>query len=55
MSEPEIRKQISMFMPLSWWKAIRDEAAKRRCSMTELTREWIGPHIKKLMRKRGRK
>jgi hypothetical protein len=46
----EIRKQISLFMPLSEWKAIRQEAARRRIPMTELCRRWMKPRLEDLRR-----
>lgn len=51
MSLPEIRKQISIFLPLSEWQAIRMEAARNKMPVTELCREWMRPNIAKLMRK----
>lgn len=44
----EIRKQISIFVPISDWRAIRDEAARRRIPITELCRRWIRPHVRRL-------
>ena len=55
MLEPEFKKQMPIFVPLSWWKAIRDEAAKRRCNMSDLMRGWIAPHVKQLLKKRGKR
>lgn len=37
----ELRKQLSIFMPLSDWKAIRNEAARLHIPMTELCRRWM--------------
>ncbi len=45
---PELRKQISIFVPLSDWKAIRHEAARKRIPMTELCRRWMKPEINQL-------
>ncbi len=50
MAVAEIRKQISIFVPLSDWKALRAEAARRRVPMTELCRRWIGPELRRLQR-----
>lgn len=50
MSSP-IRKQISMFVPLSDWKALRAEAARRRTSMTDLCRTWMEPSMADLRRR----
>lgn len=44
----EFRKQISLFVPLSEWKAIRQEAARRRIPMTELCRRWMKPGLDEL-------
>ncbi|MCA9075389.1 MAG: hypothetical protein KDA93_10170 [Planctomycetaceae bacterium] len=48
MPTPEIRKQISIFVPISDWKAIRQEAARKRIPMTELCRQWMHPSLTKL-------
>ncbi|MCA9025389.1 MAG: hypothetical protein KDA86_09280 [Planctomycetaceae bacterium] len=48
MSTPELRKQISIFVPLSDWKVIRQEAAQRRIPMTELCRQWMHPSLDRL-------
>jgi hypothetical protein len=45
MANVELRKQISIFVPLSDWKAIRHEAARRRIPMTELCRRWMKPDL----------
>lgn len=44
----EIRKQISIFVPISDWRAIRLEAARRRIPITELCRQWMRPHVREL-------
>jgi len=46
----ELRKQISIFVPLSDWKAIRGEAARQNIPMTELCRRWMKPELTKLRR-----
>jgi hypothetical protein len=46
----ELRKQISLFVPLSEWKAIRQEAARQRIPMTELCRRWLKPGLDELRR-----
>lgn len=51
MSQLEIRKQISIFVPLSDWRAIRQEAARLRIPMTELCRRWMRPEIVQLRRR----
>lgn len=47
-SRQEFRKQISIFVPLSDWKAIRYEAARKRIPMTELCRRWMKPEMSRL-------
>jgi hypothetical protein len=51
MSSLELRKQISIFVPLSVWKAIRLEAARRRIPMTELCRRWMQSDLEELQRR----
>ena len=46
----ELRKQVSLFMPISDWKAIRMEAARQNIPMTELCRRWMKPELTKLRR-----
>jgi len=41
----ELRKQISIFVPISDWRAIRLEAARLRIPVTELCRQWMRPHV----------
>lgn len=42
------RKQISIFLPLADWKALRLEAAAQRIPMTELCRRWMEPGLRTL-------
>jgi hypothetical protein len=44
----EKQKQISMFVSLSDWLAIRQEAARQKIPMTELCRRWLKPGIEEL-------
>lgn len=53
MSTAELRKQISIFVSLDDWKAIRSEAARRRIPMTELCREWMRRDLDRLKRDRA--
>lgn len=46
----EFKKQISIFVPLSDWKAIRQEAARQHISITELCRRWMQPGLDMLQR-----
>ena len=48
---PEIRKQISIFIPFSEWQVIRIEAAKQKIPVTQLCRKWMRKDIKKLLKK----
>ena len=48
MATTEFRKQISIFIPLSDWRALRAEAARRKIPITELCRQWMTPGIKGL-------
>ncbi len=51
MSTPRvspIRKQISIFVPVSDWRAIRLEAARLRIPITELCRRWMDHDLRKL-------
>ena len=50
MTSVELRKQISIFVPLSDWKAIRLEAARQRIPMTELCRRWMRAELEELKR-----
>lgn len=50
METIELRKQISLFVPLSDWKAIRLEAARQRIPMTELCRRWMKTDLDRLRR-----
>ena len=50
MKATELRKQISIFVPLSDWRAIRKEAARLRIPMTELCRRWMKPDLTRLRR-----
>ena len=47
----QLRKQISIFLPLSDWKAIRLEAARLKIPMTELCRRWMKKDLEKLRSK----
>ncbi len=48
MNRSEIRKQISIFVLISDWRVLRDEAARRRIPITELCRRWIRPELQAL-------
>lgn len=49
----ELRKQISIFIPVTEWRAIREEAARRRIPMTELCRRWMRADLRKLLDSRS--
>ena len=48
--DPQVRKQISIFLPAPEWRALQDEAARRRLPVTELCRRWIRPGLDRLRR-----
>lgn len=48
MSTPEFRKQISIFVPLPIWQALRAEAARQKLPISEMCRRWIIPHLENL-------
>jgi len=48
MTTIELRKQISIFVPLGDWRAIRNEAARQNIPMTELCRRWMKPELARL-------
>ncbi len=50
MTTVDFRKQLSIFVPLSDWRAIRAEAARQNVPMTELCRRWMRPEIDRLKR-----
>jgi len=50
----EFRKQISIFVPLTDWKAIRLEAARLRIPMTELCRRWMREELEQLKQRPAR-
>lgn len=50
----EIRKQISIFLPLSDWKAIRLEAARQKIPMTELCRRWMKSDMQRIRSRQER-
>lgn len=43
----EVRKQISIYFPLSDWEAIRREAARQNIPATELCRRWMEAELSK--------
>ena len=49
MATLELRKQISIFVKLSDWKAIRREAARLHIPMTELCRRWMAADLNRLL------
>jgi len=46
----EVKKQISIFLPISDWRALYLEAARQHVPVTELCRRWILPEIQQLPR-----
>lgn len=52
---PETKKMISIFVPVSEWKALRMESAqsKKKETMSSLCRKQLSNYIKKLVKKHG--
>ena len=48
MKTVELRKQISIFVPVSDWRAIRQEAARLGIPITELCRRWMSDEMQRL-------
>jgi hypothetical protein len=48
MASLEMKKQISIFLPVSEWRTLRQEAARQHVPITELCRRWILPEISRL-------
>ena len=48
MPQTHLRKQISIFVPVSDWRALRGEAARQGIPITELCRRWMGPEMQRL-------
>lgn len=46
--DPQVRRQVSIFLPVSDWRALRDEAVRQRQPVTELCRRWIRPELDRL-------
>lgn len=49
MKTAQLRKQISIFIPISDWRAIRQEAARQGIPITELCRRWMKPDLQRLL------
>lgn len=45
-----IRKQITVFLPHEDWRLLREEAARRRISLSELCRQCLRPQLEQLER-----
>jgi hypothetical protein len=43
-----LRKQVSIFLDLPDWKAMRAEAARQQIPITELCRRWMNPQMELL-------
>lgn len=50
MPDDVLRKQVSIFLPVADWRALRREAARRRVPITQLCREWLEPGLDHLRR-----
>lgn len=51
----EPSKQISLFIPLSEWKVLRQEASRLKVPMTELCRQWMKPQVQRVLREQQEK
>lgn len=49
MKTAQLRKQISIFIPISDWRAIRQEAARLGIPITELCRRWMRTDLQRLL------
>jgi hypothetical protein len=49
MKTAQLRKQISIFIPISDWRAIRQEAARLGIPITELCRRWMKADLQRLL------
>jgi hypothetical protein len=52
--DPQVRKQVSLFLSASDWRALRDEAARQRMSLAELCRRSLAPALRAIRRGRDR-
>lgn len=48
MQPTEITKQVSLYVKLSEWRALRAEASRQNVPITELIRRWIDPHVQQI-------
>ncbi|MGC1276025.1 MAG: hypothetical protein WBC44_20160 [Planctomycetaceae bacterium] len=46
--DPQVRKQISIYLSNADWRALRDEAVHRRVPLTALCRDWLRPGLERL-------
>lgn len=54
MANPELTKQVSVFVPMSDYRLIRDEALRLNLPMTQLLRRWIDGELKRLKKEAGK-
>lgn len=52
MSQPEIRKQVNLMVPISEWNAIHAESARQGVTISTLLRRWIEPQVKRLRKQK---
>ena len=48
MSTAQIRKQVSVFIPIEDWKMLRYEAARRHETVSDICREWMKPGLEQM-------
>jgi hypothetical protein len=46
--DPQIRKQISIYLPNADWQALSHEAVRRQVPLAELCRRWLRPRLERL-------
>jgi hypothetical protein len=51
---PQVRKQVSMFLTAADWRALRDEAARQGVSLAELCRRSLAPALLAIRSSRDR-
>jgi len=49
----ELKKSIGVYLPVSDYKLIEREAARRKVPKNELCRQWIRPHVEELKKQNG--
>lgn len=53
MATTQVRKQVSVFIPLEDWKLLRFEAARRHETMSDICRGWMLPGLEQMRKESG--